>query len=57
MIEQSEHKERKRSKRHRIKRNHISAKDSIENVKAFAEHSKQVEAARQAKYFKPNPLF
>lgn len=44
-----EYKERKRSKRHRRKRNHISAKDSVENVKAFAEYIKQTETARKEK--------
>lgn len=47
------HKERKRSKRHRRKRNHISAKDLVECVKAFAEHTQQVEKERKARYPKP----
>lgn len=42
--------ETKRSKRHRRKRNHISAKDMVNSNAVFSEYAREVERKRQLKY-------
>lgn len=42
--------QRKRSKRHRMKRNNISDKDRVEAVKQFGEYAREVEKKYRSRY-------
>lgn len=58
--EKPEHTDRKRSKRHRRKRNNISDKDRYHSALDYAVHARAVDAKHKAKYpktSKPNPFF
>lgn len=52
--QEPEEKQRKRSKRHRINRNHISDKDRVQSAKEFGIYSRQIEKNYQSKYPKTN---
>lgn len=47
---QSQEQQRKRSKRHRMKRNNISDKDRVNSVREFGIYSRQVERDYRARY-------
>lgn len=49
-MEQPEQQQRKRSKRHRMKRNNISDKARVASVIEFGIHSRQVERDYRARY-------
>lgn len=40
----------KRSKRHRTQRNHISVKDSVICIQAFAQYAQEIRRNEKAKY-------
>ena len=44
--------QRKRSKRHRIKRNHISRRDRVDSARDFAIYAREVDRKYKAKYHK-----
>jgi len=48
--------QRKRSKRHRMKRNNISDKDRVEAVKQFGEYAREVEKKYRSRYPKKEML-
>ncbi len=52
-MEQSEQTQRKRSKRHRMKRNNISNKARVESVKEFGIYSREVHKQYMNRYPKP----
>lgn len=52
--EELQEKQRKRSKRHRINRNHISDKDRVQSVKEFGIYARQVEKDYQSRYPEKN---
>lgn len=43
----------KRSKRHRTQRNHISVKDAVICIHAFAQYAHEVKRNEKAKYSQP----
>lgn len=53
MAEQEQ--QRKRSKRHRMKRNNISDKDRVNSVKEFGIYAREVERQYRARYRKQEP--